>query len=116
MKFILKLIFIAFCVKSYGQELQPIKQILERGIRNNDNAQIAYVLKRCVSLNLVMGNWMEAKGGESLKKATENFFHQALVQKQLSFEIENSIEKDRNIKLSTKAELEETLLVNIKAM
>jgi hypothetical protein len=82
--------FIAFRTNSYGQELQPIKEIFERGIRNNDNAKIAYVLKRCVSLNLVMGNWMEEKGGESLKKAVKNFFYQAQVQTQLIYEFDSS--------------------------
>jgi len=114
MKNLFKIIFIAFCANVSGQELQPIKNILESGIASGDNAKISYVLKRCVTLNLVMGNWMQEKGGEPLKKSVDNFFNQALLLKQLSFDIENDIEKQRKIKLSSVAELEKSLLLNIK--
>ena len=114
MKFLFKLIVIAFCANASGQELQPIKNILEAGIASGDNAKIAYVLKRCITLNLVMGNWMQEKGGEPLKKSVDNFFNQALLLKQLSFDVENEIEKQRKIKLSSKDELEKSLLMNIK--
>lgn len=114
MKYLFKLIVIAFCANASGQELQPIKNILEAGIASGDNAKIAYVLKRCITLNLVMGNWMQEKGGEPLKKSVDNFFNQALLLKQLSFDVENEIEKQRKIKLSSKDELEKSLLMNIK--
>ena len=83
MKNLFKIIFIAFCANVSAQELQPIKNILESGIASGDNAKISYVLKRCVTLNLVMGNWMQEKGGEPLKKSVDNFFNQALLLKQV---------------------------------
>ena len=57
---------------------------------------------------------MQEKGGESLKPAVENYFNSAVVLSEISFEIENNIERDRKIKLSTKEELEKGLMTNIK--
>ena len=114
MKKLLCILFLTLCSLAHGQDLQPIKQILENGLRTNDKSQISYALKRCVTLNLVMGNWMQEKGGESLKPAVENYFSSAVVLSEISFEIENNIERDRKIKLSTKEELEKGLMTNIK--
>ena len=48
MKYLFKLIFIAFCANASGQELQPIKNILETGIRSDDDVQISYVLSAAI--------------------------------------------------------------------
>jgi len=114
MKFLFQILFIVFFANANGQELQPIKGILADGIRNNDDTQISYVLKRCLSLNLVLGNWMEEKGGERMKKSVANFFNQALFLQDFIVKLENDIEKAKNIKLSTKQEIEKTLLLNVK--
>jgi hypothetical protein len=116
MKYLLKLIFITFCAGVSGQELQPIKNILERGIRSDDDVQISYVLKRCVALNLVMGNWMKDKGGERMKSSVSKFLDEALLLQEFSFELENKIETARKIKVSTRQELEKALLLNIKVI
>jgi len=116
MKYLLKLIFIAFCANAIGQELQPIKNILERGIRSDDDVQISYVLKRCVALNLVMGNWMKEKGGERMKSSVSKFLDEALLLQEFSFELENKIETARKIKVSTRQELEKALQLNIKVI
>ena len=114
MKNLFKVIFIFFCTNAIGQELQPIKNILEAGIRSDDDVQISYVLKRCVALNLVMGNWMKEKGGERMKSSVSKFFDEALLLQEFSFELENKIEKARKIKVSTRQELEKALLLNLK--
>ena len=116
MKFLFQIIFIVFFMKANAQDLQPIKGILENGIRNNDDTQISYVLKRCLSLNLVLGNWMEEKGGDRMKKSVDNFFNQALFLQGFIVKLENDIEKARKIKLSTKQEIEKALLLNVKVI
>jgi hypothetical protein len=114
MKQILAITIIFYTIVSTAQDFKPIKPILENGIKKQDNAQVAYALKRCITLNLVMGNWMEEKGGENLKNVAKNFFEQGLLLKELSFEIENGIEKSRKTKISTRDELEVMLLSTVK--
>lgn len=114
MKQILAIAIIFYTIVSTAQDFKPIKPILENGIKKHDNTQVAYALKRCITLNLVMGNWMEEKGGENLKNVAKNFFEQALLLKELSFEIENGIEKSRKTKISTRDELEVILLSTVK--
>jgi hypothetical protein len=114
MKNILFLFVLFQCNLLIAQELKPLKPILDSGVINSDNPQLAYAMKRCITLNLVMGNWMQEKGGERMKSAVANFFTQAQLLKEVSFDIENKIEKERKLKTSSKNDLEKSLLSSIK--
>ena len=114
MKNILFLCLYIFCNLLQAQELKPLKPILDSGVINSDNPQLAYAMKRCITLNLVMGNWMQEKGGERMKNAVDNFFIQAQLLKEVSFDIENKIEKERKVKITNKNDLEKSLISSIK--
>lgn len=114
MKSLFTLLLILCCLNSTAQDLKPLKPILDSGVINSDNPQLAYAMKRCITLNLVMGNWMQEKGGERMKNAVDNFFTQAQILKEVSFEIENKIEKERKVKISSKNDLEKSLLSSVK--
>jgi hypothetical protein len=98
----------------HAQELAPIKTILDEGLKENDNAKIVYVIKRCIALNTVMANWMELKGGESMKPSVENFNNQVILLRAISFNLDNEIEKKRKLKISSTKELDAVLLNNLK--
>jgi hypothetical protein len=98
----------------YAQELAPIKTILDEGIKENDDAKIVYVMKRCIVLNTVMANWMELKGGESMKPSVENFNSQIIKLRAISFKLDNEIEKKRKLKISSTKQLDKVLLNDIK--
>ena len=114
MKSLFALLAIFCCLNSTAQELKPLKPILDSGVINSDNPQLAYAMKRCITLNLVMGNWMQEKGGERMKNAVDNFFIQAQLLKEVSFDIENKIEKERKVKITNKNDLEKNLISSIK--
>jgi hypothetical protein len=114
MKSLFALLAIFCCLNSTAQELKPLKPILDSGVINSDNPQLAYAMKRCITLNLVMGNWMQEKGGERMKNAVDNFFIQAQLLKEVSFDIENKIEKERKVKITNKNDLEKSLISSIK--
>ena len=50
-----------------------------------------------------MGTWMREKGGSdsAMKEAVKNYFNQADKLRKLAFQLDNKIEKDRGVKLST---------------
>jgi hypothetical protein len=114
MKYIFSLFFCIACSSVFGQELMPIKKILDEGIASNDNPKIAYVLKRCITLNSVMARWLKEKGGQDMQQTVENFTKQIVVLRDVSFKLENEIERDRKIKISSAKELDAILIQNIK--
>jgi hypothetical protein len=96
-------LIIFFSVSLSAQELKPLKPILENALNTNDNSMLAYSIKRCVYLNFLMGTWMREKGGSdsAMKEAVKNYFNQADKLRKLAFQLDNKIEKDRGVKLST---------------
>lgn len=114
MKYIFSIFFCIACSSVFGQELMPIKKILDEGMASNDNPKIAYVLKRCITLNSVMALWLKEKGGQDMQQTVENFTKQIVVLREVSFKLENEIEHDRKIKISSDKELDAILLQNIK--